>query len=74
MRGIARYFLASGLKRSVNSPTISREDREAKRLSALKWATGLSAGAEGAEVMLRYGPGNHFGKVPLAQAEEQTDR
>ena len=71
VRGIARYFLAAGLKRSVNSPTISREDREARRRSALKWATGLSAGAEGAEIRLRYGPDNRPGRATLAQAEEQ---
>ena len=71
VRGIARYFLASGLRRSIDDPANSHEDREALRRSALRWATGLSADAEDVELFLRYGPGNRPGNAPLAQVEKQ---
>ncbi|MYD98697.1 MAG: TlpA family protein disulfide reductase [Gammaproteobacteria bacterium] len=71
VRGIARYYLAQALKRSINAPRTTQEDREATRRSALKWATDLSAGVEEVKLNLRYGPGNRPGVASLAQAEEQ---
>ena len=44
VRSTARYYLAAGLMREVNAPTLSSEDRAARRERALQEAIGLSAG------------------------------
>ena len=48
LRAAARYYVAAGLMRGANVWTLAPEDRAARRARALKTATGLSAGVEGA--------------------------
>ena len=46
LRATARYYVASGLMRSVGALRLSEEERDARRQRALDAATGLSAGVE----------------------------
>ena len=69
-RSTARYYLASGLARSIDTAPVGR--RKGFRDRALELATGLSTGAEDAEFV---GKVVHLGgrssKQTLAAAEEQ---
>ncbi len=74
VQGIARYFLTVGLQRSINAPSISKNERVKLRITALDWATGLSDGIEEVELFVRYGPDSRPGNLPLEQVERKLIR
>ena len=54
-RAAGRFYLASGLRSSLNVVSLSAEERAARRRTALEAATGLSAGVEDESLMLSSG-------------------